>query len=84
MMTQMKIRKVVTKVADVHGLGEKIKQARMSLPRDGKSLEDLCDEVGFSRTYWYSIEKGSVKTLSIETLQKIEKALGVDFGVKFD
>ncbi len=45
----------------------------------------LCGEVGVSRTYWYDLEKETLKgTLSIENLQAIEKSLDVSFGVKFD
>jgi hypothetical protein len=37
-----------------------------------------------SRTYWYDIEKETLKgALSIENLRKIEEALEVDFGVEF-
>ena len=50
-----------------------------------KSLEQICDEVELSRTYWYDLEKEKLKgTLSIENLKKIEIVLGVDLGVRFD
>ncbi|PMB09351.1 transcriptional regulator, partial [Fischerella thermalis CCMEE 5282] len=62
-------------------LGDRIKQARLD---SKKSLEQICDEVGVSRTYWYDIEKETLKgALSIENLRKIEEALEVDFGVEF-
>ncbi|BAU07927.1 MULTISPECIES: helix-turn-helix domain-containing protein [Fischerella] len=75
----MRIRQV--KEIDIEGLGDRIKQARLD---SKKSLEQICDEVGVSRTYWYDIEKETLKgALSIENLRKIEEALEVDFGVEF-
>ncbi|PMB01054.1 transcriptional regulator [Fischerella thermalis CCMEE 5273] len=75
----MRIRQV--KEIDIKGLGDRIKQARLD---SKKSLEQICDEVGVSRTYWYDIEKETLKgALSIENLRKIEEALEVDFGVEF-
>jgi len=47
-------------------------------------LDQICEEVGVSRTYWYDLESERIKgTLSIENLRKIEQALGADFGIKF-
>lgn len=78
----MRIRKI--QEVEVPDLSQRIKDARMALVGI-KSLEALCDECEVSRTYWYDLEKGTLKgTLSVENLRKIEKALGVDFGVKFD
>lgn len=77
---KMRIRQV--REIEVDGLGERIKQARLNC---SKSLEQICDEVGVSRTYWYDVEKETLKgALSIENLKKIEQSLGVDLGVKFD
>ncbi len=77
----MRIRQV--KEIEVKGLGERIKKRRLSLFGD-KSLERICDEVGVSRTYWYDLEKETLKgALSIENLRKIEKALGIEFGINF-
>jgi transcriptional regulator with XRE-family HTH domain len=75
----MRIRQV--KEVDIEGLGDRIKQARLNAK---KSLEQICDEVGVSRTYWYDIEKETLKgALSIDNLRKIEDVLGVEFGVEF-
>ncbi len=75
----MRIRQV--KEIEIEGLGDRIKQARLD---SRKSLEQICDEVGVSRTYWYDIEKETLKgALSIENLRKIEEALGVNLDVKF-
>lgn len=80
MSAKMRVRLV--KEVEVEGLGERIKQARLNSP---KSLEQICDEVEVSRTYWYDIEKETLKgTLSVENLRKIEAALGVNLGVKFN
>ncbi|MGK7955479.1 MAG: transcriptional regulator [Crocosphaera sp.] len=77
----MRIRQV--KEIEVKGLGERIKKRRLSLFGD-KSLDRICDEVGVSRTYWYDLEKETLKgALSIENLRKIEKALGIEFGINF-
>ncbi len=74
---RMRIRQV--REIEIEGLGERIKQARLD---SRKSLEQICDEVGVSRTYWYDIEKETVRgALSIENLRKIEEVLGVEFGV---
>ncbi len=78
--TKMRIRQI--REIEVEGLGERIKQARLNC---SKSLEEICDEVGVSRTYWYDIEKETLKgALSIENLRKIEQALGVTLGVQFN
>lgn len=74
---KVRIRRI--QEVEVEGLGDRIKQARLASP---KSLEQICDEVGVSRTYWYDIEKETLKgTLSYENLQKIEQVLGVVLGV---
>lgn len=77
---KMRVRQV--REIEVRGLGERIRQARLI---QNKSLEQICDEVGISRTYWYDIEKETLKgALSIENLRKIEKTLGIDLGVCFN
>lgn len=76
----MRIRQI--KEVEVTGFGKKIKEARLN---SRKSLEEICEEVDLSRTYWYDIEKESLKgTLSIENLRKIEEVLDIDLGVKFE
>lgn len=78
--SKMRIRQV--KEIEIKGLGERIKQARLG---SDHSLEQICDEVGVSRTYWYDVEKETLKgALSIENLRKIEEVLGVDFGVRLE
>lgn len=74
----MRIRQI--KEVEVKGLGESIKKARLS---SGESLERICYKVGVSRTYWYEIEKETLKgALSIENLRKIEKVLNVNFEIQ--
>lgn len=80
MLSAVRIRQI--KEIEVEGLGNRIKEARMT---SNKSLEQICDEVGMSRTYWYDVEKETLKgTLSIENLRKIEAALEIDLGVSFN
>ena len=79
---RMRVRQV--REIEIEDLGERIRAARLAISQT-KSLEAICDEVGFSRTYWYDVEKETLKgALSIENLRKIENILGVDFGVSFD
>ena len=76
----MRIRQI--KEIEVQGLGEKLKEARKA---SKKSLEQICAEVGVSKTYWYDLEKERIKgCLSLENLKLIEKALAVDFEVGFN
>lgn len=78
--TTMRIRQI--KEIEVENLGAKIKQARL---KSDKSLEQICEEVGVSRTYWYDLEKETLKgTLSFENLEKIESTLNIKLGVNFD
>ena len=78
--TKMRIRKI--REIEIKGLGETIKQARL---KSDKSLEQICDEVGVSRTYWYDLEKETLKgALSFDNLQKIESTLNIDLGVEFN
>jgi len=77
--TKMRIRWI--KEIEVSGLGSAIKSARET---SGKTVDQICEEVGVSRTYWYDIEKETLKgTLSRENLESIEKVLNVDLGVDF-
>lgn len=86
MSTQSKVMKICRiTIVEAVGIGERIKKARLSLPRNGKSLDQLCDEVGISRTTWYNIEREKIKEgVSEELLRKIESAIGVEFGITFD
>lgn len=78
--TKMRIRWI--KEVEVNGLGDAIKRAREN---SGKTVDQICEEVGVSRTYWYDIEKETLKgTLSRENLESIEKSLEVNLGVNFN
>jgi transcriptional regulator with XRE-family HTH domain len=78
----MRVRQI--KEIEVEGLGLRIQQARSAIAGI-RSLDQICEEVGVSRTYWYDLEAERIKgTLSIENLRKIEQALNIDFGVTFD
>lgn len=79
--TMLRVRQI--KEVQIRGLGRKIKKARDAM-RGKKTLEQICDFVGVSETYWYDIEKEQIKgTLSYENLKKIEEVLEVDLGVNF-
>lgn len=83
----MRIRQI--KEIEIPELGDVIKKARIVMADasepNKKTMEDICREVGVSRTYWYDIEQDRLRgTLSIENLRKIEKALNIDLGVSFD
>ncbi|MEL4897724.1 helix-turn-helix domain-containing protein [Crocosphaera sp. Alani8] len=76
--TPMKVTKTVEK--EVPNLGKRIYEARM---RDRRALTQLCGLVGMSTQNWYRIESER-QSVPIETLRKMEKALGIDLGVSFD
>jgi len=78
--TKMRVRQI--KEIEVAGLGDRIRQARIAIS-NVKSLEQICNETDLSRTYWYDLEKETLKgALSVENLRKIEAALGVSFDVE--
>lgn len=79
-MNGVKVRRSTN--VEVKGLGAKIQKARKATKQ---SLESLASAAGISRVYWYDIEAERIReALPEETLRKIERVLGVDFGVKFN
>ncbi len=75
----MKVKKILE--IEIPKLGSRIRQAREA---DSRSLAEICRQIPMTTMNWYRIEAEETKALPIETLQKIEEVLGVDFGVKFD
>ena len=75
----MKVRKVIE--IEVPKLGSRIRQAREA---DSRSLAEICRQMPMSTMNWYRIESEETKALPVETLERIEEVLGVNFGVKFD
>ncbi len=75
----MKVRKVIE--IEVPELGSRIRQVREA---DSRSLAEICRQMPMSTMNWYRIESEETKALPVETLQRIEEVLGVNFGVKFD
>lgn len=63
----------------IKGLGSKIKKAR---ERDSRTLKEICKISKISEAHWRRIEKEENKVLPLETLRKIEKALGVSFEIE--
>ncbi|NEP53272.1 MAG: helix-turn-helix transcriptional regulator [Moorea sp. SIO3C2] len=64
---------------EVAGLAAKIRQARKN--KRGK-VDQLSREAGIHRATWYGIESGSINRISEPILRGIERALGVDLGLK--
>lgn len=79
--TAMQVIRVT--VFEAPSLPEKIRDARWEAKKRGKSLKDICEEVGMTSSNWYLIEKGVTKELPEDTLRRIEKALDIDLGVNF-
>jgi transcriptional regulator with XRE-family HTH domain len=75
----MKVKKILE--IEIPKLGSRIRQAREA---DSRSLAEICRQIPMTTMNWYRIEAEETKALPIETLQRIEEVLGVDFGVKFD
>jgi transcriptional regulator with XRE-family HTH domain len=71
------VRQIRVSVPD---LEKRIKELR---ELSGRSAQALATEAGISTAYWYQIEKGERQYITVEVLRGIEKALSVDFGVKF-
>lgn len=69
----------VTFSKDFPDLGEQIKEVRQKINRP---LTQLAADAGISVPHWHRVENEKVQDLPLETLRRIEKALGVDFGVK--
>lgn len=69
----------VTFSKDFPGLGERIKEHRIA---SSKPLTLLAADARISVPHWNRIENEKVQDLPIETLRGIEKALGIDLGVK--
>lgn len=81
MLSGASTSKHVTFSREFPGLGKQIKEYRQA---SNKSLAELAAEAGISVPHWNRIENEKVQELPILTLRGIEKALGVDLGVKFE
>lgn len=62
-------------------LGERIKILRLEA---GLSLPDLADKAGISKSVLFQLETSDSPNPSLETLQKIAKALGVTLAALLD
>lgn len=76
----VKVRKIERKEIETPELPKQIAEAQK---KSGKPISEICQAVGFSRTYWYQLVNGREEAIALETLRKIEEVLGVDFGVHF-
>ena len=77
----MKVRKIKREEIEVPDLPLKIAQAQ---EKSGKPISEVCESVGFSRTYWYRLVNGKEEAIAVETLRKLEKTLNTSFEVKFE
>lgn len=65
----------------VYDLGRKMKLARVNcMDKTGLAL---AEEAGISYQYWNEHERQKHPRIKLETLRRIELALGTDFGVRF-
>jgi transcriptional regulator with XRE-family HTH domain len=71
---------VVRKVSIVD-LSEKIKKARVA---DGRSVQVLATLAEISSVYWYQLENNKRSWVSEEVIRRMEKVLGVEFGIEFN
>ncbi len=80
------VDKQVSLTVQIHvlapGLGDRIHEVRAKFCKDNKTnLARLCRETGvMSRQHWNKIESNQ-QYLPHETLAKMEKVLGYDFGI---
>ncbi|MGM3309717.1 helix-turn-helix domain-containing protein [Anabaena sp. WFMT] len=74
----MKVRRTID--IEIPGLGKRIRQAREA---DRRSLAEICRQIPMTTMNWYKIESEETKALPIETLQRIQDVLKVDFGINF-
>jgi transcriptional regulator with XRE-family HTH domain len=79
---KMQVKRTIEITLDFPGLGQRIKEAR---EKDGRSLTQICRDSGISRAYWYQLETEDLRAPATEEIiRKIEQALNIDLGVKFD
>lgn len=64
---------------EVPDLGQRIREKRLSSDR---TITQLSAQADISVANWYAIETERVKVLPVATLRRIEKVLGVSFGVE--
>ncbi len=80
--TLMQVKRVTETIKEFSGIGEKIRKAREG---DRRSLSEICRQSGISRSYWYQIENGDLRSPVTEAMiRKIEKILNIDLEVSFD
>ena len=75
-MITVKVKKIVE--VEVNGLGAMIREAR-----GDRTITEVSKLASISRKAWHEIETEKVPVVMLETLAKIQKALDVDFKVKF-
>ncbi|MDJ0579072.1 helix-turn-helix transcriptional regulator [Crocosphaera sp.] len=76
--TLMKVFKRVE--VEVPNLGKRIKEARL---KDKRSLTKICASIDMTTANWYRIE-AEQQDIPVETFQKIQETLGINFGITLD
>jgi transcriptional regulator with XRE-family HTH domain len=56
-------------------VGNRIKARRIALY---KTVDDVCEQAGVSRSTWYRYEKGEIENISTKTMSNIAKVLNAD------
>ena len=64
---------------DITGIGSRLKEARRL---DNRSITMLSALSGMTTANWYRIEKEEFNTIPYETIEKIEKTLGVNLIIE--
>jgi transcriptional regulator with XRE-family HTH domain len=77
-LSKMKILKTIE--LDVPDLPFRIRSTRIA---DGRSISELCRQIGMSRTNWYRMEAGT-QSLPLETLRKLQHVFGNNLGIDIE
>jgi len=72
----MKVKHTVEK--EYPKLSAKVRQARES---QGLGMREAAERMEMTRQNLDALENGSMRGVPLSTLRRVEKALGVDFGV---
>jgi hypothetical protein len=70
----VKVKKMLE--LEVNGLGSAIRKARGQ-----RTISEVASLANISRKAWHEIEAEIAPAVMLETLQRMEKALGTSFGV---
>lgn len=77
-VAKMLVRKIVKIETEVAGLAERLRETQK---KSGRSVREVTAAIGITPNYWHMLVAGKAE-LSWDLLQKIQRELGVDFGVE--